>query len=88
VLAKQQSEAAERSQIKALVLEADQRDQAESVVGVLGAPIRGGGRFGGRGGRRFSLYGSARGTGGQQGQQQQQQTRRVGLHFMPGPDGL
>jgi hypothetical protein len=78
VLQKQQSEAAERSQIKALVLEADKREQQEAAggggAGGGGGVSRGGrGGFGRGGGRRYTLYG---GRGG--GQQS-------GLHFLPGP---
>jgi hypothetical protein len=57
LLAKKQSEEAERSQIKALVLEANQRDEAEEAAAAAAASAaahRGGGRGGG--GRGGGLY--------------------------------
>lgn len=57
-MAKQESEAAERSQIKALVLEANQRDQAEEAAAAAAA------RAAAMANRRGYRSGRSRGPGG------------------------
>lgn len=75
VLAQKESEEAERSQIKALVLEANERDEAEQQAAAAAARAARAAAFrrGGRGSGQQSLYrqpARGRGAGGRKGPQQ------------------
>lgn len=74
VLAQKESEEAERSQIKALVLEANERDEAEQQAAAAAAraaraaAFRRGGRGGGQ--QLYRQRAPGRGAGGRKGPQQ------------------